>query len=332
VSGLSPLRIACIGCGFIGRRHMENAVLMEGVEPVAYVDTNPAAAERFLRDFGGSYATCDAGRIFGDPAIDAVIIATHHDSHTALALCAAAARKHILLEKPMALTVQECRRISEACSAAGVTLTINFKFRFAPAVVRVREAITAPIATHGQLAMRRMPADIWVRDAVRGGGLILATACHVLDMVCWLNHSEPVRVYAESVPERSRDGNVQAVAATMRFASGSVASLLLADAGENPHAGKWLHEVFDGSRSAILYDHFRQVRFSGYEEDHFATADESRADGTWGVLEDFARAIRTGEPPAIGARDGVRATVVALSLIESLRTGVPQEVRINDEP
>ena len=180
MSGLTPLRIACIGCGFIGRRHMENAALMEGVKPVAFADAILPAAQAFLRDFGGSYATDNVDRIFTDAAIDAVIIATHHDSHTSLALCAAAAGKHILLEKPMALTLDECRRIAAAVSSARVVLTINFKFRFAPAVMRVREAIPRPIATHGQLAMPRMPGDIWVRDPVRGGGLILATACHVL--------------------------------------------------------------------------------------------------------------------------------------------------------
>ncbi|MEO7649861.1 MAG: Gfo/Idh/MocA family oxidoreductase [Bryobacteraceae bacterium] len=327
--GLMPLRIACIGCGFIGRRHMENSVLMDGVTPAAFADANLPAAEAFLRDFGGAYATSSVERIFDDPAIDAVIIATHHDSHTPLALAAAGAGKHILIEKPLALTVDDCRRIARAATGAGVTLTVNFKFRFAPMVICARDAIARPIATHGQLTMPRMPGDIWVRDPVRGGGLILATACHVLDMVCWLNRSEPIRVYAESVPAQPTDGNVAAVAATLRFASGSIASLLLADAGENPHAGKWLHEMFDGSRSAVLYEHFRQLRLSGPDE-YFAAEDEIRADGTWGVLEDFARAIRTGTPPAIGARDGLRATLLATRLLASLRSGAPQEVAIDD--
>jgi myo-inositol 2-dehydrogenase / D-chiro-inositol 1-dehydrogenase len=327
MSGLSPIRIACIGCGFIGRRHMENVALMEGVTPAAFADTNLSAAEAFLHDFGGSYATGTVEQIFVDPAIDAVIIATHHDSHTPLALCAAAARKHILLEKPMALTPDDCRRIAGAASAAEIVLTVNFKFRFAPAVMRVREAIQSPIATHGQLAMPRMPSDIWVRDPIRGGGLILATACHVLDMICWLNGSDPLRVYAEGV--RAADGNVDAVAASVRFAGGSVASLLLADAGENAHVGKWLHEVFDGSRTAVLFDHFRQAQLSNPEE-HFITDDEIRADGTWGVLQNFTHAIRTGGLPMIGARDGLRATLLATRLIDSLTTGAPQEVTIDD--
>jgi predicted dehydrogenase len=318
-----PLRIACIGCGFIGRRHLENVAAMDGVEVAALADLNLAAAKRFQREFGGRYATAEPQRVFDDPEIDAVIIATHHDSHTALALEAARARKHILIEKPMALTPLECRRIAAAAGAAGVVLTVNFKFRMAPAVIAAKRIVPHPVATFGQLAMNRMPDDIWVRDPRRGGGLILATACHVLDMIYWFNESEPERVFAE--------GRDDAAAATVRFANGAVASLLLADAGENPYAGKWLHEIFDGRRSALLYDQFRQVRFSGADTEHFAAGDEMRADGTYGVLEDFVCSIRTGRSPLITAHDGLRATLLAVKIHEALRSGKPQEVRLDGD-
>jgi myo-inositol 2-dehydrogenase/D-chiro-inositol 1-dehydrogenase len=320
---VTPVRIACIGCGFIGRRHLENAAAMEGVPVAALADLNLAAAEAFQHDFGGGYATDDPQRIFADPEIDAVVIATHHDSHTPLALAAAAAGKHILIEKPMALTVEECRRIAAAAEKAGVVLTVNFKFRMAPAVLAAKRHVPHPVATFGQLAMNRMPDGIWVRDPARGGGLILATACHVLDMIYWLNESEPVRVYAEGADD--------AAAATVRFANGAIASLLLSDVGENPYAGKWLHEIFDGRRSAVLYDHFRQVRFDGAEAGPFKPSDELRADGTYGILEDFVCAIRTGRKPSITARDGIRATLLAVKVHEALRSGQPREVRLDGD-
>jgi predicted dehydrogenase len=223
----------------------------------------------------------------------------------------------------MALTPAECRRIAAAAEAAQVVLTVNFKFRMAPAVLAAKRFVPRPVATFGQLAMNRMPDEIWVRDPVRGGGLILATACHVLDMIYWLNESEPVRVYAEGADD--------AASVTVRFANGAVASLLLADAGENPYAGKWLHEIFDGRRSAVLYEHFRQVRFAGAETEPFAATDELRADGTYGVLEDFVCSIRTGRSPRITGRDGLRATLLARKIHESLRSGQPREVRLDGD-
>jgi predicted dehydrogenase len=320
---MSVVRIACIGCGFIGRRHLENVSAMPGVKLHACVDVRESAAQAFRGEFGGSYHTTEAERVFNDPDVDAVIIATHHDSHTPLALAAAAAGKHILLEKPAALTVEECAAIRDAVNRAGVVCSVNFKFRFAPVVMRVREVIPQPILIVGQLAMERMPDDLWVRDPVRGGGLLLATACHTVDMVCHLSGSHPVRIYAEG---RGLDATV----ATVRFANGSIAALAAADVGENPYTGKWLHQVFDGTRSAVLYDHFRQVRFSGVEPGHFHACEELRADGTYGMLEDFIASIQTSRRPAVTIDDGLRATALALQLLKSVESTKPLEVTCDD--
>lgn len=328
---MTALRLALIGCGFIGRRHLENVALRDDVVLEAAADLCEETARASCREFKGRYFTTEPEQIFEDRDIDAVIICTHHDSHTSLAVRAAAAGKHVLLEKPMALTASECRDIAAAAAQAGIVLTLDFKFRFAPAVLKVREVIKNPIATHGQLCMERMPEDIWVRDPVRGGGLILATACHALDMLYWLNQSEPVRVHTESLPAPPEEGiNVRAATASVRFANGAVASLLMADAGENPYVGKWLHEVFDGKRSAALYDHFRQVRFSNAEIAHYAAQDEVRADGTFGLLEDFVQCIRRGKQPIVAARDGLRATLFGQKLLESARSGRPEEIQLDD--
>jgi predicted dehydrogenase len=299
---------------------LRNLAEMEGVAVRAVVDTDLARAQSLVSG-GDAYAAADAASVFADPEIDAVVISTWHDTHATLAKAAAAAGKHILLEKPMALTLEECLEIAAAVQQAGVMLSLDFKFRFTPAVLEVRKRIPHPLITHGQLAMARMPADIWVRDPKRGGGLILATACHVLDMVYWLNQSEPVRVYAE--------GGADAVSATVRFENGATATLLLADEGENPYAGKWLHEVFDGRRSAILFDHFRQARFSGVEPEHFFDGNELLSDGTYGIMEDFVCSIRSGRQPAVTARDGIRATLLALKLLDSLRSGKPEELGLD---
>lgn len=325
------IRMACIGCGFIGRRHLQNLVCMEGVSLEAVADQCSESAELFRNEFGARYATTEVDRLFDDRNVDAVLICTYHDSHTVLACKAASSGKHILLEKPMALTAGECRRIAAAAESAGVKLSINFKFRFAPAVLKAKEIVSHPMVTSGQLSMEAMPDDIWVRDPARGGGLVLATACHTLDMVHFLNDSEPVRVYAESHPSTPEGGcNVRAAVATLRFANGAVASLLLADAGENAHVGKWLHQIFDGKRSAVLYDHFRQVRFSGAHIPHFAAGDDLHADGTYGVLHDFVQCIRADRQPAISGRDGLRATLLGIKILQSLRSGKPEEVRLDE--
>ena len=328
---MRAIQIACIGCGFIGRRHLENICAMPDVALHAVADLNESAALAFQKEFGGRYHTTDPQRIFEDSGVDAVIIATHHDSHVPLAVGAAAASKHILLEKPVALTPAGCRAIEEAVDRAGVVCSVNYKFRFAPAVMRVRQTIPEPQLIVGQLAMERIPDGHWVRDPVRGGGLLLATACHTIDMVCHLSGSEPVRVYGEGQPATPRDGcDVDAAVGTVRFASGALAVLATADAGENPYTGKWLHQVFDGGRSAVLYDHFRKARFSGCELEHYYAEDEQRSDGTYGLLEDFVDSIRRGRRPAVTVQDGRRATELAIQLLQSMSIAAPVEVSTHD--
>ena len=108
-----PIRMAWIGCGGWGRSHLRQAKTIPEVEFVAYADVVEAAAASTLEQYGGSYYTTDPDRIFRDDNIDAVLIATHHDTHRPYALGAAAAGKHIFLEKPMALTIEDCYAIAD---------------------------------------------------------------------------------------------------------------------------------------------------------------------------------------------------------------------------
>ena len=111
---MDRVRIAIIGCGGLGRTHAECLKRIAGAELTAYADISEEAAAAMLRDFGGSYATSDNTRVIEDDAIDAVYICTHHDSHADLCLRAARAGKHIMVEKPLALTVEECRQVGQA--------------------------------------------------------------------------------------------------------------------------------------------------------------------------------------------------------------------------
>ena len=127
----SGLKVALIGCGGAGRGHAAKAKSL-GIELVGFCDVIAEAAERALAEFGGRYTTTDAGRIMRDDSIDLLFIATHHDAHHPMALAGAHAGKHILLEKPMCLTVRQATEVAETVEKAGVKFVINCKFRIAP--------------------------------------------------------------------------------------------------------------------------------------------------------------------------------------------------------
>lgn len=106
-----PFNIGIIGCGAIAREHLAAIQTIPGLKPYAYCDLHGERAESFLRDYGGSYAATSPGRLLDDPAINALYICTHHDTHTPLAVAACEAGKNVMMEKPLALTVDECTEI-----------------------------------------------------------------------------------------------------------------------------------------------------------------------------------------------------------------------------
>ncbi len=193
-----PIRVACIGCGFIARIHMLNARKIPELFVVAFCDGRENIAKQFCTEFGGQYYTTDSSRIFKDASIDAILICTWHDSHVPLALQAAAAGKHILMEKPLAMNTSDCLKIEEAVEKAGVKLTVDFKFRYAPTVARAKDRIKNPHLVVGQsVSDRPDAADSWVLNERTGGGLLLAGGCHNFDLICYLADSEPTRIHAE---------------------------------------------------------------------------------------------------------------------------------------
>jgi predicted dehydrogenase len=315
---------------------MHNARQMpEDIRLRAYADIRVEAAQRYFNEYGGAYYTPDSERIFRDDHIDLIFICTHHDSHMPLAVKAAEAGKHIFLEKPMAKNADECQRIADAVAKAGIKLTVDYKFRFTPVVQKVKELIPHPIITVGQLAMNRAvegQGAFWVFDQRLGGGLVNSTGCHTIDLVYYLNEVEPVRVYAEGKAFAPRgDRPMDGLVGTIQFANGAIASVIMADHGQNDYISKWFHEVFDGQRSAVIYDHTQQVTFSGTEIQKFSAydlpvAEKERASGTFWVLRDLIDAIRENRRPKIDVRDGLRTTLLADKLVESAMTGQPLAV------
>ena len=148
-----------------------------------------------------------------------------------------------------------------------------------------------------------------------------------MDLVCHLNRSAPVRIYAEG-------GNfthpgleiVDNIVAAIRFADGSVASVTQGDSGQTPYVSKFSFQMTDGRKSVHLRNRLKTVTlFDGEESNEISDPEE------YGFLEenrDFVRALLSGSPPPITHVDGLRATLLILKAFESLRTGLPQSVAL----
>ncbi len=224
------------------------------VELVAAADPRPEARTRFAKEFGGAvYATVD--ELCRDRSVDAVYVASPHQFHAEQAILAAANGKHVLVEKPMALTPDDCRGMVEAAEGAGVRLIVGHSHSFDAPVAQAR----ALIAGGGFGAVRMITAvnytDFLYRprrpeelDTVRGGGVLFNQAPHQVDVVRLLAGGRVRRVRAAAGawdPQRPTEG---AYAALLNFDTGAFASLVYSGYGHFD-SDEWCNWIGEGGQS-----------------------------------------------------------------------------------
>ncbi len=136
------VRWGILGCGDVARRRVAGAIADDpDSRLLAACRRNGTALKQFCSDFGVDRGYTDEADLVGDVDIDAVYIATPVDRHLGQTLACAAAGKHVLCEKPMAMSVEECDRMIAACEAAGVRLGLAYYRRFYPVVDRIRDLV-----------------------------------------------------------------------------------------------------------------------------------------------------------------------------------------------
>ncbi len=320
----SPLRFGLIGCGGLGRVHAECIARIPNVRFVAYCDIAADSAQKMLEDFAGEYATTEPDRVLEDPSLSAVYIVTRHDSHAELAIAAARAGKQILIEKPLALKVEDCEAVAREVAKAGVHLMPAFKMRYYPLVRMAHEFIPDPVVLVGQMMDKRWADDSWAQDPIRGGANIHSQGCHTTDILRYLSGSEPEAIWAAG-GTFTHPGHpcIDQCVASIRFANGHAASWIQGDAGLPPFTSKFFFELFgNGGRSVQLYDRLKKATFSDGER----TWTEERDDEEGFFLEnlEFVQALLEGRAPELNARDGIQATRMVLAADRAIRTGEVQ--------
>lgn len=351
---MERIKLGVIGCGSMCRLHLNSVggrseSISEELRPFAeqvvirgLADVDLSRAEAYRETYGGDYATDDPERLFRDSKVDAVLIATWHDTHAFYSLRALEAGKHVLIEKPMAMTEPECEAIVAAVERTGLKYLVAFRCRFAKGAQDVKREIPRPdnIIAHARTS-GIWPETSWAQDPVKGGGQILSQGCHIVDLMFYLAGAEPESVYAVGgVFHHSRPEVMDTVNAAIRFKNGSVGAFLGGDGGAGrlmmhyplPCRCPFFVMVVDKGRSAVVVDHGHDARFeSCVPETAWKIPYEVRAysqeigadvaSGVPNILPTFARCILKDEVPPATAADGARTTRFILKCFESIRTG-----------
>jgi phthalate 4,5-cis-dihydrodiol dehydrogenase len=226
------LRIGVAGLGRAFTLMLPTLAADSRVELVAAADLRDEAIRRFAADFGAStYASVD--ELCADPAVEVVYVATPHQDHAAHVAVAASHGKHVLVEKPMAITLAECRRMIDATERAGVVLIVGHSHSFDRPILRTREIIDSGSVGAVRMISAQYYTDFLYRPrrpeelvTANGGGVVFSQGAHQIDMVRLLGGGRVTGVRARTGAWDAARPTEGAYAALLSFADGAFASLV----------------------------------------------------------------------------------------------------------
>jgi len=317
------MRWGIVGTGLHAEQRIVAALARTAAERLhGVVGSSEAAARGFAQRTGApcAYATIEA--LVADPAVDAVLITTPNDQHRRQTEIAVAAGKHVLVEKPMALSEADCRAMVDAAREAGVRLGVGFQARHHPVHRAIRELVAAGdlgevVLMRGEWHSSYGPWKNWRADPKRAGSDVLgAIGVHVLDLMCWLTDAEVRDVWA-LVDRSAETGQDQTIACTLAFANGVIGTATFTRRSAWPlnSINLW------GTKGTASGVGTLGMSPSGLLR---RTTGQQVADTTFSVpdlyaaqFEAFAQAVARGEEPNASGADGLRSAQLVERILRS---------------
>jgi len=327
------LNIAVIGFGRMGKIYAQAIDEMDGACLYAVATMALASEGDLVADYEVPHVFDNAEEAFAIDAVDAVVIATPTSTHCRLVLDAAAAGKAIFCEKPMALSLNDSRRMIEAVKDAGVPFQIGFMRRFDPSYVEAKALIEAgtigrPVTFKGIGRDPFCPRPEFA-DPAHSGGLIIDMGIHDMDLARWLMNAEVERVTAEGTTMVCADlkavGDLDNAVVNLRFENGAIGNV---EVSRNAFYGYDIRTEVLGSKAAVrvggdelgprllLLPNGESDGDGSYLLQRFGTAYREQ-------MHDFVSCVREDRPPRCTGADALAAFEISLAASYAAQTGEP---------
>ena len=341
---MSKLRIGVTGSGFMGRTHVDAAQKLDSTEPVAVAGGRRAS--QLAKDYGIDVEP-DVQSLVKRDDIDAIVIATPHYCHVDEALAAAEAGKHVLVEKPMATSVEDCDRMIQAFEQRGLTLSVGYHQRFRDSNLKTGELIrSGAIGTTRCIQMSALFDITTMRDDEGFGGNwdwwkdprslahLINSAPHNIDLCRWWLGTEVTSVAARCGTFREQNPNENTTMSLITFADGTMSTFWSSSVVPSPgFEGEAFRFRIMGDEGVIDLDPFGQLRLGQdgdstvvYEQpsvghdDSNAAFQMNRMQAYCDQMQAFVNTIQ-GSPGGEGTpADGRAGVATVLAMLESSRS------------
>jgi len=318
-----------VGIGVIGGGLFARTVLLPALRTVPGVRLRAIAtatgmSARHVGDrLGFELCTTDHHAVLADDQVNAVIIATRNDLHAPLVAEALRAGKHVFVEKPLALSVEDVRTVVGAYRASPRVLVVGFNRRYSPLARTVKEFVGAvrPLVLTYRVNAGAIPPDHWMYDPAEGGGRWLGEGGHFVDLLQYLTDADPTQVFARVT--RPEGGAGESIVISLAFRDGSSGAILYVDGADRAAFrerlevfGRGLAGTLDDFRQATLVKDGRVRRVRRWEA----------ARGHREELAAWVAAVRGAAPPPVELATYVANAACCFAATESARTGMPVDV------
>lgn len=325
--------LGIIGAGNFTKMTMLPALKGTGADFKYIASSGGLTGTQLARKYGFSHSTTDYTEILKDAEVDAVLITTRHSSHAKFVREALAAHKHVFVEKPLAIHLDQLKEViadmetrsEEARETTSVM--VGFNRRFSPHTAAIKAALGAapgPINIVATMNAGFIPANVWVHDMQVGGGRIIGEACHYLDLAVFLTGSEITAVCMNALGQSPAE-NTDNASILLKFENGSNAVINYFANGSKAYSKERL-EVFSNERTWIM-DNFRTTE--GFGAKGFKNLKTKIDKGHKNQFVQYVEFLKKGGIPLISWAEIVNVSKASLAAIQSMKTG--EWVRLEKE-
>ena len=302
---------------FIGSGNYASSVLIPafkrtGAELVSVASSQGVSGVHVGKKFGFAETTTDADSIFSDSSNDAVVITTRHNCHAEFVLKAISSGKHVFVEKPLCLGLEELKSIENTYDPAKIIM-VGFNRRFAPQVQKIKDLLKAssgPKSFIMTVNAGPIPPDHWTQDLSVGGGRIVGEACHFIDLLRFLAGEQISEWKCAWMDSKTHDSaSIQLV-----FKCGSIGTVHYFANGPKSFSKERLEVFVDGK--TLQLDNFRKL--SGFGWGGFKKMNLWKQDkGHRNCCDAFINAVSKGESAPIPIEELIEVSRVSIEIAQS---------------
>lgn len=277
-------------------------------------------ATSLAKKYGIANSTSDYKTILQDVEVDTLIITTRHNQHAKMVIEGLQNGKHVFVEKPLALNIEELQKVEQAYATVAnkQMLMVGFNRRFSPFTQKAKSVIGNAGAINMIATMNAgfIPQDFWVHDIKIGGGRIIGEACHYIDLMQYLCSSQITHVHMSALGNNPQTQTDNAII-TLKFANGSQGVINYFANGSKSYSKERI-EIF-ANGSTLILDNFKKLE--GFGCKGFSKMSGSQDKGHKDQFKQLIEVIQKGGKALIPFEDLVNTTKASFAAIESLQTG-----------